>query len=107
MGAHLERLLQRMGRGEEVPQSKRILELNPDHPAVQALRSIHEKSPADPRIEAYGRLLYDEAVIAEGSRVKDPAAFARRVNDLMVKVLTADHREGAAAADGPAKASNS
>ena len=34
-------------------------------------------------MEAYGRLLYDQAVIAEGSRIKDPAAFAKRVNELI------------------------
>jgi molecular chaperone HtpG len=83
MGAHLERLLQRMGRGEEVPASKRILELNPDDPAVQRLRELAEKDPADPRVETYGRLLYDQAVIAEGSRIQDPAAFAKRVNALI------------------------
>lgn len=85
MGAHMERLLQRMGRGEEIPESKRILELNPDHPAVQALQKLAETS--DARLEDYGRLLYDQAVIAEGSRVQDPAAFARRINDLMTRGL--------------------
>ncbi len=88
MGAHLERLLHRMGRGEDVPPSKRILELNGDHPAVEALRRLHEQNGSDPRVEAYGRLLHDEAVIAEGSRIKDPAAFARRVNDLIAKVAS-------------------
>ena len=87
MSAHMERLMQRMGRGEEVQPAKRMLELNPEHPAVQALQKLAEKDAADPRIEAYGRLLYDQAVIAEGSRVKDPAAFARRINDLLAKAL--------------------
>ena len=83
MGAHLERLLQRMGRAEEVHAGKRILELNPDDAAVQKLRELAEKDPDDPRVETYGRLLYDQAVIAEGSRIQDPAAFARRVNALI------------------------
>jgi molecular chaperone HtpG len=87
MSAHLERLLQRMGRGDEVPPAKRILELNPTHPAVQALLKLSEKHAADARLDAYGRLLYDEAVIAEGSRIKDPAGFARRVNELIAKVV--------------------
>jgi molecular chaperone HtpG len=87
MGAHLERLLQRMGRGEEAPPSKRILELNPDHPAVEALQEIYDQNAKDERIEAYGRILYDQAVIAEGSRVKDPSAFARRVNELMANAV--------------------
>lgn len=77
--------MQRMGRGDEIPQSKRILELNPNHPAVQALQKLAETSPSDPRVEDYSRLLYDQAVIAEGSRVQDPAAFARRINELMTR----------------------
>jgi molecular chaperone HtpG len=85
MSAHLERLMQRMGRGEEVPPSKRILELNPDHPAVQALNKLVEKGPSEPRIETYVGLLYDQALISEGSRVKDPAAFARRINELLAR----------------------
>ena len=83
--AHLERLMQRMGRADELPASRRILELNGEHPAVMALRDLYEKNADDPRVEAYGRLLYEQAVIAEGSKVKDPAAFARRINDLLVK----------------------
>jgi molecular chaperone HtpG len=89
VGAHLERLLQRMGRGEEVPPTKRVLELNPDHPAVQALQKLHAEKADDPRIETYGQLLFDQAVIAEGSRVKDPTGFARRVNELIARVAGA------------------
>jgi molecular chaperone HtpG len=85
MSAHMERLLQRMGRGEEVAPSKRILELNPEHPVVRAMERIYEKDKGDARVESYGRLLLDLATIAEGSRVKDPSAFARRVNDLMAR----------------------
>lgn len=85
MSAHLERLLERMGRNEEAGQSKRVLELNGEHPAVVALRDLYEKNAADPRVESHGRLLYEQAVLAEGSKLKDPAGFARRVNELLVK----------------------
>jgi molecular chaperone HtpG len=84
-GAHLERLMQRMGRADQLPEAKRILELNGEHPAVAALRDLHERAPDDPRLETYGRLLYEQAVIAEGSKVRDPVAFARRINELLVK----------------------
>ncbi len=84
MTAHLERLLQKMGR-EDAAAAKRVLELNGEHPAVQALQRLYEQAPEDPRVEVYGRLLYDQAVIAEGSKVKDPAALARRINELLVK----------------------
>ena len=83
--AHLERLMQRMGRADEMPANRRILELNGEHPAVVALRELFEKNAEDLRVEAYGRLLYEQAVIAEGSKVKDPAALARRINELLVK----------------------
>jgi molecular chaperone HtpG len=85
MGPQMARLMERMGRGGEVPPSKRVLELNPSHPAVEVLQKLHAKDAADARLEKYGRLLYDEALIAEGSRVKDPAALARTVNELLVR----------------------
>jgi len=85
MGAHMERLMQRMGRGEDLPASKRILELNPEHPAVAAMHTLFAKDATDQRVEKYGRILYDQAVLAEGSRVKDPGAFAQRVNELLVR----------------------
>jgi molecular chaperone HtpG len=85
MGANFERLLRNAGAGAEVKESKRILELNGSHPAIEAVRALFEKSPDDPRVESYGRLLFEQAVVAEGSKLKDPAGFARRVNDLLVK----------------------
>jgi molecular chaperone HtpG len=85
MTAHMERLLERMGRGGDLTDNKRILELNPDHPVVQAIQTIAEKDATDPRIDLYARLLLDEATIAEGSKIKDPAGFAKRVNELIVK----------------------
>lgn len=85
MTAHMERLMERMGRGAEMPDNKRVLELNPDHPVVAAIQKMAEKDALDPRIESYGRLLLDQATIAEGSKIKDPAAFAKRVNELIEK----------------------
>ena len=60
-------------------------ELNGEHPAVLALQQLCEKDSSDPRVESYARLLYDQAVIAEGSKIKDPVAFARVINELLVK----------------------
>ena len=81
LSAHLERLLRRAG--EDGPGSKRVLELNPDNPAVAAVRDLHARAPADPRVGAYARLLYEQAVVAEGSRIADPAGFAKRLNELI------------------------
>lgn len=88
MSAHMERLLHRIGRGEEIRDNKRVLELNPEHAVVQGLLALHGKDAADARVENTSRLLFDQAVVAEGSRVKDPAAFAKRVNELLAKQVT-------------------
>jgi molecular chaperone HtpG len=83
--AHLERLMQRLGRGAEVPPSKRVLEINPEHPAVEAVRHLQGRDAADPRLEKYGRLLYEQAVLGEGSKLGDPAGFTRRINELLAR----------------------
>jgi molecular chaperone HtpG len=49
------------------------------------MQKLFEKNKQDVRVESFARVLYDQAVIAEGSKVKDPLAFARRVNELMVR----------------------
>ncbi len=87
MSAHLERLMHRWGKGDEVGLAKRILELNGAHPVIEGLRTLVEANANDPRIETFGRILYDQAVIAEGSRVKDLGGFARRINDLLLSGL--------------------
>src|SRR5262249_27558763 len=89
MGAHLERLMRKLGRAGDFPQAKRILELNADHPAVAAVHELFNRDARDPRLEKYARLLYDQAVIAEGSKVTDPAAFAQRINELLAKDASA------------------
>src|SRR4029077_4160406 len=55
MSAHMERLMERMGR--ETGHAKRVLELNPNNPAVEALRELYGKNSADPRIDGYAQLL--------------------------------------------------
>src|SRR5262249_34320159 len=74
VSAHMERLLERWGKAEAFGKASRVLELNGAHPAVEALLRLYERDASDVRLEGYARLLYDQAVIAEGSRGKDPAA---------------------------------
>src|SRR5262249_18966241 len=85
MTAHLERLLQQMGQNLDAAMSKRVLELNGEHPVVQALHALSERNADDPRIENFGRLLHEQVVLAEGSKLKDPPAFARRINELLLR----------------------
>ncbi len=81
MSAHMERILRRAG--QEPYEIKRVLELNPDNPAVTAVRELHAKSPEDPRIPGYAKLFFDQAVLAEGSRIIDVSGFAKRINELI------------------------
>jgi len=84
MSAHMERLMHRMGRAGEMQESKRILELNPEHAVVQKLLKLQAENATDPKIELFGKLLFDQATIAEGGKVKDPAGFAKRLGELLV-----------------------
>jgi len=88
ISAHMERLLGRMGRGSEIPESKRILELNPDHPVVKGMQAIVDGKGDESQLPTIARVLYDLAVIAEGSRIQDPAGFSRRINELLVATVS-------------------
>ena len=84
MGAHMEKLMKAMGQA--VPESKRILEINPEHPILVNMNERYEKDAKDAELEEWVQLLYDQALIAEGQMVADPMAYSRRVNDLLTKV---------------------
>lgn len=85
MGANFERIMQRFNREREIPASQRILEVNPDHATIQAIAGIWRRDQNQAQLENYVRILYDQAVVAEGSKVQDPLAFSRRVNELIVR----------------------
>ncbi len=87
LSPQMERLFRSMK--QEIPESKRILELNPAHPLIEALQDMHAADPADPRIAEYTELLFDQAVLAEGGSLADPAAFARRLTTLLMKNVKA------------------
>jgi molecular chaperone HtpG len=85
MSSNMERIMQKLGQMDESKKADRILELNIDHPVVQSLKKIYDINPADQKIELFANILYDQALIAEGSKVKDPFAFAQRINQLLVQ----------------------
>lgn len=88
MSANMERIMQKLGQMDESKKTERILELNIEHPVVIALRNIFEADANDKRIEIYTKLLYDQAVIAEGSKVKDPTALSKMINDLLLQTAS-------------------
>jgi len=79
MSARQERVLREAGH--EVPTQKRILELNADHAVVKKLQGLTDETA----FGDWSALLYDQALLAEGSLPADPAAFARRLTALMTK----------------------
>lgn len=83
MDPQMEKLMKQMG--QQMPENKRILELNPNHPLFEAMNSIFEKDQKAVALEEYISLLYNQALLLEGSKPKDPAAFASAVTKLMVK----------------------
>jgi molecular chaperone HtpG len=73
---HLERLLRESG--QRVPATKPILEINPDHPVVRRL-----KQESDATLFAdWSHILFDQALLAEGGELEDPATFVKRLNSL-------------------------
>ncbi len=76
MGGNLERLLK--SAGQQVNQAKPILEINPHHPMVQRLKT-EEANFSD-----WSHILFDQALLAEGGQPEDPAAFVKRLNDLLL-----------------------
>ncbi|NUN13205.1 MAG: molecular chaperone HtpG [Myxococcales bacterium] len=87
LSAHMEKILR--AHQKDLPVTKRVFEINPDHAIVDNLRRLHEREPDSARVAEWAELLYDQALIAEGSPLSDPAAFTRRVNSLLHQATTA------------------
>jgi molecular chaperone HtpG len=78
MSQHLARMLK--AAGQEAPRSQPILEINPGHALVQKLDSAEGSE----RFDDLAHILFDQALLAEGGQLEDPAAYVRRVNALLV-----------------------
>ena len=74
LGGNMERIMKSLG--QDVPETKPILEINPTHPLVMKL-----KTKVDDDIV---KVLFDQAVLSEGGQIKEPAEFVKRMNKLML-----------------------
>jgi molecular chaperone HtpG len=81
--AYVERLLK--AHGQPVAPVKRILEVNPEHPVVRSLQALEAREPGAARVTEWIELLYDQALLTEGSALPDPNRFARRVTSLLAQ----------------------
>ena len=79
----MEKLLKSMG--QDVPERKRILEINPSHPIFEAMNRIFEEDRKSKVLQEYIDLLYEQALLLEGSKPKDSATFAKAISRLMVE----------------------
>ena len=80
MAMHMQRILKEAGH--ELPSSKPILEINPDHPIVKKLDAEKSKK----KFADWSSILFDQAVLAEGGQLDDPAGFVARLNDMLVTI---------------------
>ena len=78
LGGNLARILK--AAGQKAPLSSPIMEINPKHPMVQRLK--YEKA----RFADWTHVLFDQALLAEGGQLEDPAGFVKRVNELMLEL---------------------
>ena len=74
MGGNMERIMKSMG--QDIPDTKPILEINPKHPLVKKLKTKVDKDLV--------KVLFDQAVLSEGGQIKEPAEFVKRMNKLML-----------------------
>ncbi|MFD9455258.1 molecular chaperone HtpG [Streptomyces sp. NPDC059985] len=81
----LEKMYRAMG--QEMPPVKRILELNPTHPLITALRAAHGANADDVALKEIAELVYGSALLAEGGDLPDPARFTRLLTDRLTRTL--------------------
>jgi molecular chaperone HtpG len=81
----LEKMYRAMG--QDVPHTKRILELNPNHPLVRGLREAYSATGESLMLKETAELLHGMALLAEGGELKDPAKFTRVLADRLAAAL--------------------
>lgn len=81
LSAHMERMMK--ATNKEFTGSKRILEVNPTHPIIRSLVNQAEHNPSDVSLEEWVEVLYDTALLAEGSPVRNPGAFAKKLTKML------------------------
>jgi molecular chaperone HtpG len=78
--------------GQKLPESKPLLEINMEHPLVRKLSAERDEK----RFDALSNIILDHALLAEGAQLEDPAAYVRRMNQLLLET-GADAKETAPA----------
>jgi len=79
ISGNLERILK--AAGQQTPENKPTLEINPKHALIQKLDSFKESSDFD----EYASVIFDQAILAEGGQLEDPVSYVKRINQLLIK----------------------
>jgi len=80
MAMHMQRILKEAGH--DLPSTKPILEINPDHPIVKKLGKEKSKK----KFADWSDILFDQALLAEGGQLEDPASFVAKLNKMLVTI---------------------
>ena len=78
----MERIFAAMN--QPVPEVKRILEINPNHPVIEKMNKIFESDEKNSKVSDFSELLHNQALLTEGVAVKDPVRFSKLITDLMI-----------------------
>ena len=80
MAMHMQRIMKEAGHA--MPSSKPILEINPDHPIVKKMDTEKSKK----KFDDWSDILFDQALLAEGGQLDDPASFVAKLNKMLVSI---------------------
>ncbi len=81
MGAQMRKIME--AAGQAMPDFKPAFEINPEHPLVEKL----DNEPDEDRFNDLARILFDQASLAEGGQLDDPASYIQRLNKLLLNLI--------------------
>ncbi len=85
MSAYMEKIMK--ATGNDVPNARRVLELNVDHPAIGKMKEMFEADKKNLKLKDYSQLLFDMAIIGEGGKIDNPSRFNKQVGELMIGAI--------------------
>ena len=85
MSAYMEKIMK--STGQESAKTKRVLELNLDHPVITKIQDLLKQDKNDPKLKDYCNLLFDLATVVEGGKIENPSQFSKLVGELMSSAL--------------------
>ncbi|MEA2102551.1 MAG: molecular chaperone HtpG [Thermodesulfobacteriota bacterium] len=89
MSGYMEKILK--ASGQNIPETKRILEINTGHPVMEKMHTLFEANKDAPELKDYTDLIFDVATISEGGKIDNPSRFSRIIGDLMKETLEKDN----------------